>query len=144
MVNDGKGRLFRRKDGKYLVYLPMDVCEDSMFPFKVETSMVLKLGFKLKGESLWAEQFTEEDAERERVKWQVGEVAYARGRLFRRIDGKYLIYVPLHYAEDSMFPFQNFREGRRGGAESVDVKVSFEIGGKKELLIEEWIEPEEE
>lgn len=34
MVNEGKGRLFRRKDGKFLIYLPKDLCEDSAFPFK--------------------------------------------------------------------------------------------------------------
>ena len=34
MVNEGKGRLFRRKDGKYLLYTPVDLAEDSMFPFK--------------------------------------------------------------------------------------------------------------
>ena len=34
MVSEGRGRLFRRKDGKYLIYLPLDFAEDSMFPFK--------------------------------------------------------------------------------------------------------------
>jgi hypothetical protein len=34
MVNEGRGRLFRRRDGKYLIYLPKDFVEDSMFPFK--------------------------------------------------------------------------------------------------------------
>jgi hypothetical protein len=34
MPNQGTGRLFRRKDNKYLIYLPKDLCEDSMFPFK--------------------------------------------------------------------------------------------------------------
>jgi len=34
MVNQGRGRLFRRKDGKFQIYLPKDLCEDSMFPFK--------------------------------------------------------------------------------------------------------------
>lgn len=34
MVNQGIGRLFKRKDGKYLIYLPKDLCEDSAFPFK--------------------------------------------------------------------------------------------------------------
>jgi hypothetical protein len=34
MVNQGRGRLFRRKDNKYLIYLPKDLCEDSAFPFK--------------------------------------------------------------------------------------------------------------
>jgi len=49
VVNVGKGRIFRRKDGKYLVYLPLDVAIDSMFPFKTETSVRVKVSFK-KGE----------------------------------------------------------------------------------------------
>ena len=36
MVNEGKGRLFRRKDGKYLLYIPVALAEDSMFPFREE------------------------------------------------------------------------------------------------------------
>jgi hypothetical protein len=63
----------------------------------------------------------------------------ARGRLFRRKDGKYLIYVPLDLAEDSMFPFKNYTRTKRG-ADSVRVKVGFKHGEKK-LLIEEWKEP---
>jgi len=54
-----------------------------------------------------------------------------RGRLFMRKDGKYLIYLPKDFAEDSMFPFK--------GSQSIFVKVSF-IGGAKRLLIEEWKE----
>jgi len=57
-----------------------------------------------------------------------------RGRLFRRKDGKYLIYLPKDLAEDSMFPFK--------GADSIFVKVSFKIG-KTDLLIEKWVEPEQ-
>ena len=57
-----------------------------------------------------------------------------RGRLFRRKDGKYLIYVPKDLAEDSMFPFK--------GANSIPINISFKLGDKK-LLITEWIEPEE-
>jgi len=34
MVSEGRGRLFRRTDGKYLIYLPVYLAEDSMFPFK--------------------------------------------------------------------------------------------------------------
>ncbi len=49
MVNVGKGRIFRRKDGKYLIYLPLDLATDSMFPFKTETSARVKVSFK-KGE----------------------------------------------------------------------------------------------
>jgi len=66
-------------------------------------------------------------------------VSEGRGRLFRRKDGKYLIYMPMDLCEDSMFPFKNFGESPRGGA-SIPVRVSFKIGGKKELLIEEWKE----
>jgi hypothetical protein len=56
-----------------------------------------------------------------------------RGRLFRRKDGKYLIYIPKDLAEDSMFPFK--------GAESVFVKVSFKVGGEEKLIVERWKEP---
>jgi hypothetical protein len=47
MVSEGRGRLFRRKDGKYLVYLPKDLAEDSMFPFKVEDTIFVKVSFAL-------------------------------------------------------------------------------------------------
>jgi len=33
MVSQATGRLFKRKDGKYMLYLPKTLCEDSMFPF---------------------------------------------------------------------------------------------------------------
>jgi len=62
-------------------------------------------------------------------------VSEGRGRLFRRKDGKCLIYVPLDLCEDSMFPFKIPEADP-----SVPVKVSFKIGGKKELLVEEWKE----
>ena len=58
-------------------------------------------------------------------------VSEGKGRIFRRADGKYLIYLPVGLAEDSMFPF-NLKE-----QDSVKVKVSFKIGEKKLLLIEE-------
>jgi len=61
-------------------------------------------------------------------------VSEGRGRLFRRKDGKYLIYVPLDLCEDSIFPFKIPEADP-----SVEVKISFRIGdNKKELLIEEW------
>jgi hypothetical protein len=62
-------------------------------------------------------------------------VSEGRGRLFRRKDGKYLIYLPKDLAEDSMFPF--------AGADSIFVKVSFKMGGKN-LLIEKYVPPPEE
>ena len=54
--------------------------------------------------------------------------------MFRRKDGKYLIYLPKDLAEDSMFPFK--------GADSIFVKVSFKLKDDK-LLIEKWVEPEQ-
>ena len=63
-------------------------------------------------------------------------VSEAKARLFKRGDGKYLIYVPKDFAEDSMFPFK--------GGDSIFVKVSFELGGKN-LRVEKWVPtPEEE
>jgi hypothetical protein len=62
-----------------------------------------------------------------------------KGRLFRRKDGKFLIYVPLDLAEDSMFPFKEYKRSKRG-TDSVRIKVSFKQG-EKQLLIEKWQEP---
>ena len=70
-------------------------------------------------------------------------VSEGRGRVFRRKDGKYLIYLPVYFAEDSMFPFKDFSSGKRGGSDSIDVKVSFKIGNNK-LIVEEWKEPRKE
>jgi hypothetical protein len=66
MVSEGKGRLFRRKDGKYLIYLPMDVCEDSMFPFKLEDDYVyVKVSFKVgEKDRLLIEKWVEEKAKK--------------------------------------------------------------------------------
>jgi len=59
MVNEGRGRLFRRKDGKYLIYLPLDLAEDSMFPFKGSDSIVVKVSFKLGDNKLLVEKWKE-------------------------------------------------------------------------------------
>jgi len=63
-------------------------------------------------------------------------VSEGRGRLFKRKDSKYLIYVPKDLAEDSMFPFK--------GSDSILVKVSFKHGEGKKLFIEKWKEPAEQ
>jgi hypothetical protein len=68
-------------------------------------------------------------------------VSEGRGRLFRRKDGKYLVYLPVYLAEDSMFPFKDFGRGRKGAMGSIDVKVSFKPGDNK-LLVEKWNTPE--
>ena len=58
MVCEGRGRLFRRKDGKYLVYLPKDLAEDSMFPFKVTDSIFVKVSFVLGDSKVLIEKWT--------------------------------------------------------------------------------------
>jgi len=62
MVNEGRGRLFRRKDGKYLIYLPKDLAEDSMFPFKGSDSIFVNINFKLGDHKLLIEQWKEPPA----------------------------------------------------------------------------------
>jgi len=70
-------------------------------------------------------------------------VSEGRGRLFKRSDDKYLIYLPVGLAEDSMFPFRNWQEDQRTGEKnSIRVKVSFKRGVQR-LIVEEWKEPEE-
>jgi len=59
MVNEGRGRIFRRKDGKYLVYLPLDLAEDSMFPFRGSDSILVKVSFKLGDNKLLIEKWKE-------------------------------------------------------------------------------------
>jgi len=71
-------------------------------------------------------------------------VSEGRGRLFRRKDGKYLIYVPVYLAEDSMFPFKDFSRRKRGGSDSIDVRVIFKPGGEHKLVIEKWKERQQQ
>jgi hypothetical protein len=46
MVNEGKARLFKNSQGRYLIYLPVDLAQDSMFPFKVDDSMHVHVSFR--------------------------------------------------------------------------------------------------
>ena len=62
-------------------------------------------------------------------------VTEARGRIFRRKGKKYLIYVPLKLAEDSMFPFKLKETRGEDKIPSVKVNISFKIYGNK-LIIE--------
>jgi hypothetical protein len=57
MVSEGRGRVFIRKDGKYLIYLPKDFAEDSMFPFKTEKSVEVKISFKIGDKKLIIEKW---------------------------------------------------------------------------------------
>jgi hypothetical protein len=50
--------VFRRKDGKFLIYLPKDLAEDSMFPFKGADSIFVNVSFKLGGKNMLIEKYT--------------------------------------------------------------------------------------
>jgi len=63
MVNEGRGRLFRRKDGKYLIYVPLKLAEDSMFPFKTDSSIKLKIAFRIGDNKLTVEKWKETSEE---------------------------------------------------------------------------------
>jgi hypothetical protein len=60
MGNEGKGTIFRRKDDRYLLYLPVRVVDDSMFPLKCEGSMPVKVHFSAKDGKLIVEKWTKE------------------------------------------------------------------------------------
>ena len=48
MALEGRGRLSRRKDGKDFLYLPKSVVEDSAFPFKLDSSVPVKVAIDAK------------------------------------------------------------------------------------------------
>jgi hypothetical protein len=58
MVNQGRGTIFRLKGSKYLLYLPVCVADDSMFPFKGVRSTFVKVSFKMKDDRLLIEKYT--------------------------------------------------------------------------------------
>ena len=60
MGNEGKGTIFRRKDDRYLLYLPVRVVDDSMFPLKCNTSMPVKVSFKPSDSKLIVEKWSEQ------------------------------------------------------------------------------------
>jgi len=45
LVSEGLGRISRRKDGKYFIYLPKDLAEDTGFPFPITSSVKVKVRF---------------------------------------------------------------------------------------------------
>ena len=61
MVSEARGRLFRRKDGKYLLYIPKDLAEDSMFPFILSPAVMVKISFKVGDKKLTIEKWKEQD-----------------------------------------------------------------------------------
>jgi hypothetical protein len=60
MVNEGKGTIFKRKDDRYLLYLPVRVVDDSMFPLKCDGSMPVKVSFSQKDGKLVVEKWRDQ------------------------------------------------------------------------------------
>jgi hypothetical protein len=60
-VNEAKGRIFKRKDGKYLIYIPVDLAEDSMFPFPTNSAVPVKITFKVGDDKLKVEKWNTEE-----------------------------------------------------------------------------------
>lgn len=63
MVNEARGRLFKRKDGKYLIYVPVDLAEDSMFPFQTNSAVPVKISFKVGDDIIKVEKWKEKENE---------------------------------------------------------------------------------
>jgi len=62
MINEANGTLFRRKDVKYLMYIPKDLAEDSMFPIKATPAnpkVRVKISFKAGDNKLTIEKWKE-------------------------------------------------------------------------------------
>jgi hypothetical protein len=59
MGNEGKGTIFRRKDDRFLLYLPVHVVNDSMFPLKCEGSIPVRVNFNPRDGKLIVEKWTE-------------------------------------------------------------------------------------
>jgi hypothetical protein len=52
MVLKANGRMSRRSDGKYFLYLPKHLVEDSAFPFDLESSLPVRVQIDLDEEKL--------------------------------------------------------------------------------------------
>jgi len=63
MVTEIKGRLFKRKDGKYLIYEPVDLTEDSTFPFKANSAVPVKISFIVGDNKLKIKKWTKKTNE---------------------------------------------------------------------------------
>jgi len=59
MGNEGRGTIFRIKGSKYMLYLPVGVVDDSMFPLKCDKSMSVRVKFKPGSDQLIVEKCEE-------------------------------------------------------------------------------------
>ncbi len=64
MVGEGIGRISKRKDGKYFLYLPKHLVEDTGFPFEVESSIPVKVVMDRQGSKLIVTALTQKQEPR--------------------------------------------------------------------------------
>ena len=58
MINQGRGSIFKRTDGKYFIYVPTKLAEDTAFPLKIgESATKINISFKPGDKKLTIEQF---------------------------------------------------------------------------------------
>jgi hypothetical protein len=64
MVNEANGTLFRRKDGRYFLCIPVYLAEDSMFPIKATPAnpkVRVKISFKVGDNKLTIKKWKEKN-----------------------------------------------------------------------------------
>ena len=61
MGNEGRGTIFRIKGSKYMLYLPVGVVDDSMFPFKCDKSMCVRVSFEPGNDKIIIEKWEENE-----------------------------------------------------------------------------------
>ncbi len=61
MGTEGKGTIFKRKDDRYLLYLPVRIVDDSMFPLKCDGSMPVKVCFSPNDGRLIVEKWSDKE-----------------------------------------------------------------------------------
>jgi hypothetical protein len=59
-VDKSVGSISRRKDGKYFLYLPKELVEDTGFPFILKSSVKVKVSFT-KGKKIIVEELKKEE-----------------------------------------------------------------------------------
>ena len=58
MINQARGSIFKRTDGKYFIYVPAKLAEDTAFPLTIGKSATkIKISFKPGDKKLTIEQF---------------------------------------------------------------------------------------
>ena len=64
MVSQARGSIFRRTDGKYFIYVPTRLVEDTAFPLTIgESATKIKISFKPRDKKLTIEKLKKKGRE---------------------------------------------------------------------------------